>query len=298
MGREITLHRDSTALTLAAARIYIFGIWIVRLLIDDTASISFLDIQLFHPFGVMKLIHISAIELLLTSSGLLALKSLALMFLILGLLGVGRKFPVIAVAAALLVLYLGVLKGFGGHVNHRELILLYMTVTLCFLPCYDALAISPDSAAADRPQRIYTASMIALCLVLLFHYAAIGAARIFVGAPEVFNPEVMQGWIISRNLRPNPYEFELGTLILGYPLLLALALPLSTLLELMAPLVIWSGSWTRSAILLSLALFHGTILLLMNIPFFENVLLLLLCTNYTPLLTRAVCKSSHRSHDR
>lgn len=294
MARKISLHCDASALTLAVARVYILGIWIVRLLIDDTSSISFLDFQLFHQFGVMKLLPVSTFKLLLSSSGLLALKTLALGFLLLGLVGAGRKIAVISVTTILLVLYLGLLKGFGGHVNHRELILLYMTIALIFLPCYDALALSPDPERSNRQQQVYCAAMITICLILLFHYAAIGAARVFVGAPEVFNPEIMRGWILSRNLRPNPYEFELGTRLFDAPFVLALALPLSTLLELLAPLVIWSGSLVRAVILCSVALFHGTILLLMNIPFFENVLLLLLCTNYTPLLIRLIKRSHAR----
>jgi hypothetical protein len=186
----------------------------------------------------------------------------------------------------LLVIYLGLLKGFGGHVNHRELVLLYMTVALSLLPCYDALSLNPDRNRRSRQPGVYSAAMICLCLILLFQYAAVGAARLFVGTPQVFELDTMRGWILSRNLRPNPYEFDLGIYVLQLPLLLWSALPISTILELLAPVVIWSGPRVRLALLFALAAFHGSILLLMNIPFFENILLLLLCVNYTPFLQR------------
>ena len=287
---EIKLHRSATALTLAAARIYILGIWLVRILIDDTASISYLDPALYHPFGVMKLVPVSIISQLLTPAGLWGLSSWIIGILVLGILGIGNRQTVFITLSLLLITYLGLLKGFGGHVNHRELVLLYMTFALAILPCFDALALTPDRQRETREPGVYSASMIALCLILLFQYTAIGAARIFVGTPDVFNLEVMRGWILSRNLRPNPYEFELGRLALASPMLLWCALPISTVLELLAPIVIWSRPWVRGLLLLALAAFHGSILLLMNIPFFENILLLFLCTNYTPLLEKIFVK--------
>lgn len=131
-----------------------------------------------------------------------------------------------------LVVYLGIGRGFGAHVNHRELVLLYVTALFVFLPCLDALAVQARRRREGR--EVYRASMIAICIVITTSYLFVGAARLAIGFPDVYDPVVMRGWLVRRSLRPNPVGLELGAAFLDLPLsryAIPLMLPASTVME-------------------------------------------------------------------
>jgi hypothetical protein len=283
----VELHRGATAATLGAARAYVMAIWILHVLERDFRSLAYLSPELFHAHGMMALLPKSALAALLDPSRLLALEIGLLALLAAALLGMGGRL-VLGACAAALTLCVGFAKGFGGHVNHRELALLYVTYALVVLPCWDALALTRSREPA-RDARVYRAAMLALSSIFVANYLFVGLARVCMGFPGTFDPAVMHGWMLDRAVRPNPLGSTLALEVLARPWARALVspmLPLSTLLELAAPLVFWLRPRPRYLLLLALAGFHAGILALMNIAFIENVLLLGLLVDYTPWLAR------------
>ena len=197
-----TLHRDATARTLAAARIFILVCWVLKLLAMDLAALGYLPKELFHPFGLMQLFPPSTIAWL-TEPGVLAfLRWTLLAMLLLGITGAGGK-RTLAGTAILLTLCFGITKGFGGHVNHRELVLLYATWLLILTPCFDALSLR-RSIPFKRDSRTYASSMQMVAILIMLSYFFVAMARLCVGMPNVFDPQVMYEWVLSRNVRPNP----------------------------------------------------------------------------------------------
>lgn len=282
----VRIHREATAVTLAGARILVGLIWLVRLIGDPISRLGYLPAELWYPQGIMLLLPRSLIEWFAHPTRLTVLRLLAILGAVLLIVGLrGRRFHLGALVL-LLVVYFGIAKGFGGHVNHREMVLLYVTALMVFLPCFDALTLSrPESTS--RPQDVYSASMVAVCLVIALNYMFIGLARLSIGAPSVFDPDLIRAWLLDRSVRPNPIGFEFGRHLLEFGwsgLLLPLFLPVSTVVEIAAPAMLWAGRVLRLLLVGALISLHIAIFFLMNIVFIENVLLLLLFTEYGPWL--------------
>lgn len=285
--KQIRLHPHATAETLAAARVLVACLWIARLVPDPIHLLGHLPAELWFARGVLGLLPESLMAGLLEPGALWGLRLSAITLAAIVALGTRPHRLSLVALTAVLVVYLGIGRGFGAHVNHRELVLLYVTALLVFLPCFDALAV--QGRRQREGDETYRASMIAICIVIATSYLFVGAARLAIGFPDVSDPDVMQGWLVSRSLRPNPFGLELGAAFLDLPLsryAVTLMLPASTVMELMAPLMLGLRERPRVVLLCALAGMHVAIALLMNIVFIENVLLLVLFVNYTPWLRR------------
>lgn len=288
--RSISLHEDATARTLAGARILVGLTWVVRLLPDPVARLGFLPEHLWFGQGVMALIPDAVVGVLTTSLALSLFKWVGITLSIWVILGTRGARTALLVLTICMVLYLGLTKGFGGHVNHRELVLLYTSTVLLLTPCLDALAIHREQPASGLTG-VYQASMLSLCLTIAISYMFIGWARVAIGFPGVFDPDVMAAWLMDRAVRPNPVGSNLGQHLLSLPgsrFLIATMLPISTALELSAPAMLWLRKSFRYLVIVGLAVVHVAILLFMNIVFVESILLLLLFFDYTPLVEKAV----------
>lgn len=284
---EIRIHPHASAETLAVARIIVCLVWLSRLLRDPIHLLGYLPADLWHAYGALRLLPEELVKVLIDPVSLSVLQAVAIGLAVLVLLGPRLHRVTLAAFVAVLIVYLGVSRGFGGHVNHRELVLLYVTALLLFLPAFDAFALR--ASPRQRDPAVYRSSMIAICLLIGISYLLIGLARATMGFPVVFDPDVMRGWLVGRSLRPNPLGLELGAAFLDGRLstyLIPLMLPASTLMEILAPAALWLRQRYRVGLLAGLASMHIAIALLMNIVFIENVLLLALFVNYTPWIER------------
>ena len=275
---NVPLHASATAHSLALARILMLSIWIVYVFQDPVQSLTFLPHELFHAFGLFQLVPDSVWVALITPTGLLALKVLLIGLFGWALIGFRGARAAAAVSLVLVFVYLQVKKGFGGHWDHREMTLAYAHFLLLFTPAWDAFA---ASRASRRPRRegIYRASLIALSLVVIIQYFFIGAARTFIGGPGIFLDGSLQNWIVNRNLRPNPFGFDLGTAFLAevWRTPLDLLFLGGTQLELAAFIVLFlRPGWLKITFAVGFAVFHASIFLLMNVAFLENIVLILL----------------------
>ncbi|WBU37766.1 hypothetical protein [Homoserinibacter sp. YIM 151385] len=274
----IRLHESATAESLAAGRILVLAIWIVFLAQDPVFSLLHLPIELFQPYGVFRLAPDGVWAALLTPAGLWSLKGGAIALAAWALLGLrGARGAALALVAVGL-LYLEVKKGFGGHWDHRELTLVYVTGVLALTPAWDALALRRGPAPARRAGA-HRAGLLAVSLVVVIQYLFIGIARLAIGAPGVFLGGTLQNWIENRNLRPNPYGFDLGTLFLDpvWAVPLDLLFLGGTLLEVGAVLVLFlRPGWLKLALVVGFLVFHLSIFVLMNVSFAENMVLVLL----------------------
>lgn len=285
---RIRIHTSATAETLAAARILVALLWLARLVPDPVHRLGHLPSEIWFARGVLEFVPGALMATLLEPAGLSVLRFVAIGLAVLVGLGVRPHRASLASLTLVLVVYLGIGRGFGAHVNHRELVLLYVTGLLVFLPCFDALALQSRRRITDGNE-VYRASMIALCLVIVTSYVYVGVARLAMGFPTVYDPDVMRGWLVSRSLRPGPLDLELGAAFLGQPAsryLVPLMLPVSTILELASPLALSLRERPRLFLLIALAGMHVGIALLMNIVFIESVVLLVLFVSYTPWVER------------
>lgn len=281
MMLKVRLHETASALSLALARVLVFVVWTVYVLVDPIERLALLPIELFHPHGVFVLVPDAFWVGLVTPAGLVGLKALLIVMFAWAAIGFKGARLVTGLAAIVLLTYLQVKKGFGGHWDHREMSLLYVTALLTITPAWDALAVHRSRGAADRRRGAYRAALLVACFIIIVQYVFIGAARLFIGGPGVFLGGTLQRWVENRNLRPNPFGFELGTLFLDpfWAPLLDLAFFGSTVLEIAVIGMLFLSArlwWVKLVFILAFLSFHGAIFLLMNVAFPEDAALLLL----------------------
>ncbi|GAA1985000.1 hypothetical protein [Microbacterium pumilum] len=296
MTLRVRLHQRVTAESLGLARILIFGIWIYYVLVDPIQRLALLPIELFHPFGVFRALPDWFWSAVVTPTGLLGLTLVCLVLFVWAGLGLrGARF-VTALAVIAALTYLQVKKGFGGHFDHRELTLLYVTAALLLTPAWDAFAVSRARRAGTRRPDVYRSSLLVLCFVVILQYLFIGTARLFIGGPGVFLGGTLQNWVENRNLRPNPFGFDLGTYFLGsfWAVPLDLLFLGGTILEITAIVLLFlPPGWIKLLFVVGFAVFHTSIFLLMNVAFPENVVLLLLFFDLAAPLRRM--RSGHQA---
>jgi hypothetical protein len=258
----IRLHESSNAESLALARILIFTIWLIYIVPDPIESIVYFSPELFNTYGVYAWLPSELWGWIITPLGLLTLKTILIGLGVWGLLGLPGSKWVTALFVVAVLTYLQLKKGFGGHWDHRELTLVYVTALLGITPAWDSFAVYRRNFKKP-PVEIYRASLIVLSLIVVLQYFFIGAARLFIGGPGVFLNGTLQKWIEHRNLRPNQLGWDFSSLLQG-PIwggVLDSFFLAGTLLELAAVLLLFFRPGPiKYFILLGFAGFHASIL--------------------------------------
>ena len=284
------LHQDASANSLGLARILVFGIWFYELAVDPIQHLAELPASAFSPPGILRLLPDQLWNLLLSSSFLFTLKGGILIGLALVILGLTHSKIILGLIVGALVIYQGILRGFSGHMNHAELALLYISALFVFFPVFDGLALrrpraitgqkDPDETTA-RDRAPYVTAMIAACALLSLTYCFVGAVRIWKGI-GLFGTPALRDHVANLAIQGGQFDgntiipVDVAAAVLGLPLgLFQFFFVITTLFELMAPLAIF-GRLLRFVIVSGLVLFHVSAWAFMNIPFWENMCLLVL----------------------
>lgn len=272
------LHANASQNTLAYARIVIASIWLYVCIDRPLVDVADLSIELFLPRGLLALFPAISWVWLLDSVTLTAIRLLLIILLTLMVLGVRPWLLISTTALLLLILHQGIYRGFGGHVNHRELTLLYATILIVLFPSADGLSVSgPVRKPASQP--VYAFGMFAICLIVTLSYAFIGVARLFTSGIIAFRSNVMQSWVVMHSHMESQFGFTFGHYSVDNKWLeiaLVLAFPIATVLEILSPLALFSRRFRSFWIFGFIIPFHIGIMLMMNIVFVENCLLMLL----------------------
>lgn len=258
--------------TLGLLRIVVCGVWLLKVGADPIGQFRFFPTEIFNPPGPLLLIPDSLWSILLSGTGLAALKAALILVLTLCALGV-RGFRVWMILASVLLTYhQGLVRGFG-FINHQELGALFCVWALVVFPSVDGLAIHRRQDA--RKDDAYGVALLTITFLMLVPYCAIAAFRLAFAAPEVFVGESMTWWLASLSgLDPDGWNW--GREVVAYPLgrlAFKLGFVVVTVMELVSPLcLIWR--WLRPIWLMIMMPFHVSCLFFMNIFFWENVILL------------------------
>jgi hypothetical protein len=266
---------------LGIARALVFGILLVDLLVDDLPTLAAMPQEAFLAHGVLRLLPSGALHVLLQEDGLRLFSWIYGCVLACGVAGLGPAWVVTGAAIVGTTWFHGVARGFGGHVNHQELIVLHSLVFLIFNQSFKAFSLNAYIAPAesrpdDRPIAVFL--LRALCFWILLTYFFVGVARLQASDWRVYQTNAMTYYALQHSVKWNWWELGWARNVLENRLLddfLRMTFPLATLLELTAPAALFVRRllWP---IVLSLAIFHVSILLFMNLFFWQNLLLLLL----------------------
>lgn len=273
------LHVAATAKTLGMARVLVFGVWLAHLCTTPYHELGWMEPDLFVAHGLMGVVPSGLIPLLISPEATAAAHLLSVLGVAWVLVGWKGARTIVWPTLVLITILLGLSKGLGGHVDHRELMLLYIAGVVTAFGGLDAFTPRRTQVSEPLAHPRYRAGLVLAGSLLALQYAYIGLARLFVGFPHVFDPSVMMGWLTSRSVRPNPFGFEVGLALIDLPVSpwwFVGMLVAGTLVELCAPSLLFLRPRDRWPVLLGLAGFHISILFMMNIAFWENILLLLL----------------------
>jgi hypothetical protein len=283
------LHQEASASSLGLTRVLVFSIWLYHLAVDPVERLSELPASAFDPPGVLRLLPDQVQALLLERSTLLAFKAGLLLGLVLVILGVTRSKLVLGATVGGLIIYQAFVRGFSAHVNHAELALLYISLLLVAFPVFDGLTARtlrgrPGPALAGRrpgDRAPYVAAMLTACVILSLTYFFVGAVRVWKGL-DLFGSPALRGYVAEHAFQGGTFDgssltpLGVPAAVFGLPLwLFQASFVLATVLELSVPLALFSRR-LRPVIVVGLLCFHVTIWVFMDVPFPENMCLLVL----------------------
>jgi hypothetical protein len=275
-GNVRLIHSDASAETLGFLRIWVFGIAAARVVRMPLEELGRLPSSGFQPFGILRLVPDGVWDGVLSPAPLAALKVGLLIVLLAAAAGVAPRTSTALGALGLMVAE-GVARGYGGYVNHAQLPLIFVAMIVAASPSGDALALWNRRRGTRKPEA-YQFALFAAALVVSASFWFIGSHRMSHGAPEIFTSNSLAEWILWWNLHFSDPAATLGVQAISNPLgaaLLKFSFPLITLLEISAPLCLFSRRFRLFFLPAILATQLG-IYLLMTINFVDQALLYLL----------------------
>jgi hypothetical protein len=272
------IHAQAGPRLLRLARLGIVALWIIKLLLDPVWRLAQLPPELIAPVGVMAWLAPERVPFLWSAHGLIALWIATLAALAAAL--TGRAFaPAATVAAVLLTIYSSIIRSFGPAV-HTDIVPLLAVYALALFAWADA--------AQPRLERTRTGTswsslpLVAIVALLCLTYCLVGLNRLIVSA-QTFTGDSMEVWTINASLRGYYFNTGIGWHLPEWPLValaLKLGLPVVTFFEITAPLCLVSRNY-RWIFLPFMISFHLLSLVVMNIFFFDDVLLYLLLIDWS-----------------
>jgi hypothetical protein len=273
------LHEQAGPRLLRLARLGIFALWIVKLLLDPLWRLAEMPREMFQPVGILALLPASATNELLTWNGLAALLVFTLGVLVLAL--TDKAFPVVAtVAAVLLTAYSSLIRSFGPAV-HTDIVLLLAVYALAGFAWADWFALKFGKKKILPGAAAYP--LVTIVAMLCLSYCLVGLNRTVAGGARVFTGDSMEAWAIDAGLRGYYFNTNIGWHIPEWPVvvfMLRSGLPFITLFEITAPLCLASSHyrWIFIPVMFS---FHLLSLVFMNIFFFDDMFLYLLLIDWS-----------------
>jgi len=275
------IYQKATIRDLGFARVVIFGLLLARLLMDPLDQLADFPFGAFISHGLLNLIPSSFMQWMLTTNHLLAFKWGYAAVLTFCVLGLGPPLPTMIIAVLGAIFYDGLTRGFGGHINHQELIVTHCAILISFFPCYSGLALNRLIRRTDvEPTAVQVAAsrlgLRAVCFWIALTYFYIGVARIESSGIKVYFTNTMVLNAFEHSLRAGYWNLGLAHDLGNHTWLqvfLTLVFPFGTALEIAAPLAVLVRQLTIPLVA-CLLLFHTMIFLFMNLFFWQNMVLL------------------------
>lgn len=284
MNRSQLLHGEANARSLAAFRIWVFGAWLVLTLLCPFTELSRLPVEAFQSVGLLHNLPDAVWPIMLSTAGLWTIKLTLLGSLLWSIVGGPKARVAMAASVGLLLLVQSLLRGFSGHINHGELPLWFAALVLACSPSLDALAWRPEHDRRDpgKPRADYAAPLQLIVVMFCLTYLFVGVVRLVDGGIPLLLSDSLRIWSIQAAYLPRFYTNDFGLLLYDWPQLsgaLTAGFVIVTIFELLSPLVLFSRRF-RYVWLAVIVGFHFGTLLLMNIFFVPNLILMVVMIDF------------------
>lgn len=283
------LNRDAPPEAVTFLRVWVFGLWLVELLIHPLGVLGEIPVSLLDPVGVLRAVPGDAWGPLLQPELLTALWVATLALCLLSVVGLWAK-PTLLLTSVLLTVHQGLLRSFS-FVNHAELSLLLGAYVLTLFALFGPRPPRRSVGEATTPGA-GSAPLVTLAFLIALTYSLVALTRFANGRLDIFLSDSMTYWLVSRSHRGNLLTTAFGHLALTHLWLRPVmkgAFFVTTVVELLAPLALVLR-WFRYVFLAFVIAFHVIVALFMNILFIEDLFLLVVFLDYrktiAPLLAR------------
>ncbi len=272
------LREEASPKLLRVVTIGIFGFWFLQLAFSPVDSLAALSLVLYEPVGFLRGVPDSVVAWLLHPPAIYYLKVVIMASCAAVIFKVRPRLFAIVVCVALTI-YLGLLRGFGGHVSHSDLVMLYAAYFLALFPLADARLSAKERSRVN----LSGVPVVAILGALFFTYSLTGLFRLMHGAIETFTSGSLTFWALRNSYQYVDPLWGWGRQLLNQPVWAALlnaGFPIVTLFEVLAPLCFVSSRF-RWLFIIVMVPFHLLAWIVMEIFFWEHLLLYGLFFDYS-----------------
>lgn len=261
---------ERAARLLGGLRILVFSLWIYTALAASLSPLALVPFELFEPLWILRPIPQRLWEWFLQSGVLTGFQLFTVLAAAAAAIGV-RPYRPVALLAAVLVTFDQALKRSWGYGDHPELLLLLATYAIALAPAADRCSLPRRGDLSPRRGE-YAAAIAFIAVIVCFTYVAPAAYRVaHHSLATVVSPTLLYA-AVQNSFRVTPGDT--GAFFLARPTLaywMQMMVPVATVLELAAPLVLLSRSFRRLWLLFPL-IFHSLSAVVMVVPFWETMI--------------------------
>jgi hypothetical protein len=271
------IHEDAPPSALRLLRVVVFGTWFARVAFKPLQEIALIPASLEQPVSVMRLVPHALNPLVHNAAFLYGFKAATLLCFALVIAGVALR-PMMVLSCILMTIFSSHWRGFAGHIDHESILILLAGIFLTLFALADKrLEAKGEVWPAGAPTQAgvpMTAVLALLCLV----YTMVGVYRVVHGSPEIWTTHSLTFWALRNAYETVEPMAGWGKFVLEYPWMarmLEAGFPVITLFELTAFAVLFS-KWYRWAFLAVMVPFHLLSLFVLDVFFWENMMLYVL----------------------
>jgi hypothetical protein len=257
----------------------VFGTWFARVAFKPLQQLAVVAPSLEERVSVMRLVPHGMIPMVHNTAFLYGLKAAALLSFALVIAGVWLR-PMMVLSCILMTIFAAHWRGFAGHIDHESILILLAGVLMTGLTLADKRLESKGESWPAGPG-VPTQSgvqMTAVLALLAMVYTMVGVYRIVHGSPEIWTTHSLTFWALRNAYETVEPMAGWGKFVITYPWLakmLELGFPAVTFFELTSFAVLFSR-WYRYAFLLMMVPFHLLSLFVLDVFFWENMMLYIL----------------------
>jgi len=285
------IHDNAGERSLNFAWNWVFGIWLIVIILDPLASLSTMSKSLFWPTGLMiKFMPESLQVFLLQKSALFGLKLSLIISLLCVLLKIFQT-PAAICSCILLTIHQGFVRSFG-HLDHTGVLILYAAYILVLCRLADLYTRRKSPQDRSSAINLYSVPLIFILIIICFSYTFTGIHRIIHGGWELFNSDAIILRMIESSNKARIFSWHFERVVLEHSWLqelLKAGFPAMTVIEILAPFSLISR-WFRYCFIGAMIPFHIIIWLLFGVLFLEQMALFVLFFNISSWLDRGDLK--------
>jgi hypothetical protein len=273
------IHENAPPSALRVLRIVVFGTWFARVAFKPLQDLAVVSPSLEERVSVMRLVPHAMIPLVHSTAFLYGLKAATLLCFALVIAGVALR-PMMVLSCILMTVFAAHWRGFAGHIDHESILILLAGILMTCFTLADKRLESKGQTWPTGPGVPTQAGvqMTAVLALLALVYTMVGVYRVVHGSPEIWTTHSLTFWALRNAYETVEPMAGWGKFVITYPWLakmLELGFPVVTFFELTSFAILFSR-WYRYAFLLMMVPFHMLSLFVLDVFFWENMMLYVL----------------------